>query len=200
MNALIQEVKRQGGISPDKSGAPADWRKLYEEFRDSGYRGVVWANGNGRADDDLFADLALDLQSYCFSVSDTNHPLLDALDHELHRCGPNVRGETKEELELEAQALREAIHALEARLAVCEGLTPNAVEFSPQAMREAREWLNLTQEQALERFPTLGSIPTINRLETGKVKKPSNGVLHAALMLIGEALDAGFEVASEVPF
>jgi len=184
---LIEQVRKFGGVSPDKSNAIGDWYELGREYRRAGFKGVIWANGRGRDAEDIFVDLNPDIQAAAeylagreTGTGGSHHVLLDALTRELHRIGRNGRSATKQSILDENADLRETIQAMECELDTlgremwalraryepdADGI-PSLADFSPQSVRKARESLGLTQVQAALR---IGVAPlTLSRWETGK--------------------------------
>ena len=195
---IVQAVKRAGGISPCLSSATSDWMELGREYRRAGYPGVIFANGRGRAADELLADLDPDIQARIANNAESNHPLLDALSRELDRLPARYAGtETRFDLEAENARLREEIHALENRLLLLDpDEAPRMEDIAPGAIREARNALNLTQEQAARR---LGVAPlSLNRWENGKTSPKSANHIRALTAMLNDA-KAGM-VAGATPF
>jgi len=202
----MKQIKKLGGISPDRSGFP-ELRELGRDMRALGIRGVVWSNGKGRGADELFADLDPDLQVQCEAVSGTNHPLIDGLTHDLDmvRAHRDRYGKADtsdlpdwvrayiEELETDNMTLRARVEELSPE----SGQLPDVAEFSPEVIRQARECLGWTQETAARMLGA--SVPTLNRWEHGKTIPASPSHIRAIGNMVDGALDAGLEVVS-VPF
>ena len=187
---FIQIIRKPGGISPCRSSASSDWMELGREYRRAGHQGVVYANGaNGRAADELLADLDPEIQATVLNNAETNHPLLDALSRELNHLPDRYTGTgTRFDLEAENERLREEIQALESRLTLLDpdpDEAPRMEEISSEAIRDARAALNPTQEQAARR---LGVAPlSLSRWENGRTKPTSPAHVRALVAMLNEA-------------
>ena len=203
---LIEQVRKVGGVSPDKSNATSDWQELGREYRRAGFKGVICANGRGRDAEDIFVDLDPDVRADAeylagreTGTGGSHHVLLDALTRELHRLGRNGRGATKQSILDENADLRETIQAMECELdtlgremwALRARYEPDAdgilslADFSPQSVRKGRESLGLTQEQAARRIGVTWI--TLSRWETGKTRPASPAHIRALNVLMNEA-------------
>ena len=197
---IVQAVKRAGGVSPCLSSATSDWIELGREYRRAGYQGVIFPNGRGRAADELLADLDPDVQARIVNNAETNYPLLDALSRELNHLPDRYTGtETRFDLEQENERLREEIEAMRARLSLLDpdpDESPRMEEIPHEAIREARNALNLTQAEAAKRLGVAWL--TLSRWENGRTRPTSPAHVRALTAMLNEA-KAG-TVAGATPF